>query len=89
MLDRTTAPHSHHSVTFSQFIAVALPIILFAAVLLFAILVSLRYAQGWVNVAAEGAAAPVPMASDALAAAVATLATAVGVVWLYVKQLAR
>jgi hypothetical protein len=48
MLDRTTATHPHHTATFGRAAATALPIILFAAVLLFAILVTLRFAYGWV-----------------------------------------
>jgi hypothetical protein len=89
MLDRTTATHPHHSATFGRAAATALPIILFAAVLLFAILVSLRFAYGWVEVVSEGAAAAVPMAADGLAAFVSALVTGVGTVWLYVRHLAR
>ena len=43
--------------TFSRVTEVALPVIFFAAILLFGILVSLRYAHGWVEVLSEGAAA--------------------------------
>jgi hypothetical protein len=46
MLHRTAANHPHHAATFGRTAAVALPVILFAAVLLFAFLVSLRYAHG-------------------------------------------
>jgi hypothetical protein len=86
MRNRTTA---HHTGTFRQVVAVALPIILFVAVLLFAILVSLRYAQGWVDVVSEGAAAAISMAGNGLAAAVSALVAAVGVVWLYLRRLAH
>jgi hypothetical protein len=48
MLDRTTATHPHHTATFGRAAAAALPIVLFAAVLLFAILVTLRFAYGCV-----------------------------------------
>lgn len=75
--------------TFSRAIAVALPAILFAAILLFGILVSRRYAHGWVEVLSEGAAATTPMAVDGLVALVSALVTVVGVVWLYVVRLAR
>ena len=48
MLDRTTATPPHQTASFGRAAATALPIILFAAVLLFAILVTLRFAYGWV-----------------------------------------
>jgi hypothetical protein len=89
MLDRTAANHPHHAAAFGRTAAVALPVILFAAVLLFAFLVSLRYAHGWAEVVSEGTAAAVSMASDGLAAVVSTVVAAAGVVWLYVRQLAR
>jgi hypothetical protein len=75
--------------TFSRTIAVALPIILFAAILLFGILVSLRYAHGWVEVLSEGASATTPMAVDSLVALLSAVITGVGVVWLYLVRLAR
>jgi len=77
------------TVTFSQAIAVALPIILFAAIVLAGMLVMLRYAHGWVEVLSEGAGATSPMAVDSLVALVSALVTAGGVVWLYVARLAR
>ncbi|MGC2827309.1 MAG: hypothetical protein WA322_24285 [Pseudolabrys sp.] len=83
-----TNPLPITTVTFSRTIAVALPIILFAAILLFGILVSLRYAYGWVEVLSEGASAT-PMAVESLVALVSALVTVVGVVWLYVVRLAR
>lgn len=83
-----TNPLPITTVTFSRTIAVALPIILFAAILLFGILVSLRYAHGWVEVLSEGASAT-PMAVESLVALVSALVTVVGVVWLYVVRLAR
>ena len=89
MIDRTTANHPYHAAAFGRTAAVALPVILFAAVLLFAILVSLRHAHRWAEVLSDGAAAAVPMASDGLAAVVSTVVTAAGGVWLYVRQLAR
>ncbi|HEY5166437.1 MAG TPA: hypothetical protein VII80_01370 [Pseudolabrys sp.] len=89
MVDRATATHPHHTANFGRAVAPALAVVLFAAVLLFAILVSLRYAHGWVEVVSEGAAAALPMAADGLVAFVSALVTAVGVVWLYLRQLAR
>lgn len=64
-------------------------VILFAAVLLIGVLVSLRYAHGWAEVLSDGAAATIPMAVDSLAALISALVTAVGVVWLYIVRLAR
>ena len=84
-----TNPLPTASATFSRAIAVALPVILFAAILLFRVLASLRYAHGWVEVLTEGAAATSPMAVDSLVALVSALVTAVGVVWLYLARLAR
>lgn len=84
-----TNPLPITTVTFSRTIAVALPIILFAAILLFGILVSLRYAHGWVEVLSEGAAATSPMAVDGLVALASALVTAFGAVWLYLVRLAR
>ena len=48
MIDHTNATNPLHTatVTFSRAVAVALPVILFAAILLLGILVSLRYAHG-------------------------------------------
>jgi hypothetical protein len=46
MPDRSTAPRRFDSAGFTRTAGIALPIILFAAMLLFAILVSLRYANG-------------------------------------------
>lgn len=46
MPNRTTATRQFHSAGFGRAAAVALPIILFAAMLLFGILVSLRFAYG-------------------------------------------
>jgi len=89
MSDRTTSSHPHHSAAYGRFASSALVVILFAAVLLFGILVALRYAHGWAEVASEGAAAVMPMAADGLVAIVSALATAVGVVWLYATRLAR
>jgi len=89
MIDRTTATHALHTATFGRAVAPALAVILFAAVLLFGILVSLRYAHGWVEVVTEGAAAAIPVAADGLVAFVSALVTAVGVVWLYVRRLAH
>jgi hypothetical protein len=63
--------------------------ILFAAILLFGILVLMRYAHGWVEVASMVAPATIPMAADGLVAFVSALITAVGAVWLYVVHFAR
>ena len=46
MPNRTTATRPFQSAGFGRTAAVALPIVLFAAILLFAILVSLRFAYG-------------------------------------------
>jgi hypothetical protein len=73
----------------SRVIEVALPVVFFAAILLFGILVSLRYAHGWVEVLSEGAAATSPMAVDGLVALASVLVTAFGAVWLYLARLAR
>jgi hypothetical protein len=89
MSDRAASSHPHHTAAHSQVISSVLAIILFTAVLLFGILVALRYAHGWAEVATEGAAVAIPMAADGLVAIVSALATAVGVVWLYVTRLAR
>jgi len=85
----SAATHPLHTATFGRAVAPALAVILLAAVLLFGILASLRYAHGWVEVVTEGAAAAIPMAADGLVAFVSALVTAVGVAWLYVRQLAR
>jgi hypothetical protein len=89
MFNRATATHSYHTATFGRAVAPALAVVLFAAVLVFGILVSLRYAHGWAEVMSEGAAAAIPMAADGLVAIVSALVTAVGVVCLYVRRLAR
>ena len=88
MSDRTTSSHPHHTADYGRVVSSVLVVILFAAVLLFGILVALRYAHGWVEVA-DGAAVAIPMAADGLVAIVSALATAVGVVWLYATRLAR
>ena len=88
MSDRATSTHSHHSAAYSRALSSALAVILFAAVLLFGILVALRYAHGWAEVASESAAVVMPMA-DGVVAIVSALLTGVGVVWLYVTRLAR
>lgn len=91
MIGHTNATNPLHtaSVTFGRAVAVALPVILFAAVLLLAILVSLRYAHGWAEVVSEAAAATTPMAADGVVGFVSALITAVGAAWFYVRQLAR
>jgi hypothetical protein len=66
----------------------AIVIILFAAILLFGILVLMRYAHGWVEVASVMAVATTPMAADSLVAFVSALITAVGAVWFYLVHLA-
>jgi hypothetical protein len=89
MSNRTASSYPHHTAAHGGATGAALAVILFAAVLLFAILVTLRYAYGWAEVASEGAAIAIPMAADGLVAIVSALATAVGAVWLYATQLAR
>ncbi|HXX09553.1 MAG TPA: hypothetical protein VEJ43_15980 [Pseudolabrys sp.] len=81
--------HSPTSGTISRVMALALPISLFAIVLLFGIFVLLRYAHAWVAVLGEAAATTAPMAGDGVVALVSTLVTVVGVVWLYSARLAR
>ena len=89
MSDRATSSHPHHTANFSNVVATVVPAVLFAAILLFAILVSLRYAHGWAEVASEGAAVAIPMAADGLVAIVSALVTAAGAVWFYTTRLAR
>ena len=69
--------------------SLALPIGLFAIVLLFGIFILLRYAHAWVEVLGEAAATAAPMAGEGIVALVSTLVTVVGVVWLYSARLAR
>jgi len=80
----TTLKHSTHNLLNTSIVT-----ILFAAILLFGILVLMRYAHGWVEVASEMAAATTPMAADGLVAFVSALITGVGAVWIYVVHLAR
>ena len=84
-----TNPLPPATAIFGRIIEVALPVIFFAVILMFAILVSLRYAHGWVEVLSEGAAATSPMAVDGLIALASALVTAFGAVWLYLVRLAR
>jgi len=88
MSDRTTSTHQHHHTAYGQVVSTAVVVLLFAGVLLFGILVALRYAHGSADFAFETAAA-MPMAGDGVVAIVSALATGVGVVWLYVKRLAH
>ena len=88
MSDRTTSTHQHHHTAYGQVFSTAVVVMLFTAVLLFGILVALRYAHGSPEIAFETAAA-VPMAGDGVVAIVAALAAGAGVVWLYVKRLAH
>jgi hypothetical protein len=89
MSDRATSSHPHHTANFSKVVATVVPAVLFAAIMLFAILVSLRYAHGWANVASEGAAVAIPIAIDGLVAIVSALTIAGGAVWFYVTRLVR
>ncbi len=89
MSNRATSSHPHHTAAYGRAVTSALVVILFAVVLLFGILVTLRYAYGWAEVASEGAAIALPMAADGLVAIVSALVTAVGVVWVYATRLAR
>jgi hypothetical protein len=63
--------------------------ILFLAVLVLAILVSYRYANGWTQVLSGRAETALPAASDGLASAVSVVGVVVGMMWLCVRQLAR
>jgi hypothetical protein len=84
MSDRATSSHQHHTAAGS-----ALAVVLFTAVLLCGILIALRYAYGWAELASEGAAIAIPMAADGLVAIVSALTVAGGAVWFYVTRLAR
>jgi hypothetical protein len=86
---KATKPTPIAGISFGRVIALALPIGLFAAVLLFGIFVLVRYAHGWVEVLGEAAAATAPMAGDGVVALVSTLVTAVAAVWLYLVRLAH
>jgi len=88
MSDRTTSTHQHHHTAYGQAVSTAVVVLLFTAVLLFGILVALRYAHGSPDLAFETAAA-MPMAGDGVVAIAAALATGAGVVWLYVRRLAH
>ena len=88
MFDRTTSSQPHHTAAHGR-AGSALVVVLFAVVLLFGILVTLRFAYGWAEVASEGAAIALPMAADGLVAIVSAAVTAVGAVWFYATQLAR
>ena len=85
MTDRTAARDPHHMAAYGHIVAG----VLFAAVLLFGILVTLRHAYGWASVLSDGAAATIPVAADGLVAIVSALATAVGAVWFHATRLAR
>src|SRR6516165_10695026 len=87
MISRPTSPYPHHS--FRQIAGGALAAILFLAVLVLAILVSYRYANGWTQVLSGRAETALPAASDGLASAVSVLGVVVGMVWLCARQLAR
>jgi hypothetical protein len=89
MSDRATSSHPHHTANFGNVVATVVPVILFAAVLLFGILIALRYAYGWAEVASEGAAIAIPMAADGLVTIVSALVTAAGALWFYATRLAR
>ncbi len=89
MFDRATSSHPDHSDALSRGLAPALAVVIFAAVLLFGILVALRFAYGWAEVVSEGAAVAIPMAADGLVSFALAVGTAAGAVWLYVKRLAH
>ena len=89
MTDRSTPTHEHHTVTLGELAATVVPVVLFAIILLFGILVSLRHAHGWTEVLSEGVAATAPMAADGVVGFVSALGTGVGLVWLYLRQLAH
>src|SRR6516162_8641333 len=86
MISRPTSPYPHNS--FRQIAGGALAAILFLAVLVLAILVSYRYAHGWIQVPSGRAETVLPAASDGLAGAISVLGVLVGMVWLCVRQLA-
>ena len=88
MSDRATSSHTHHT-AYGRVVANALVVVLFAAVLLFGILVALRYANGFAAAASEGAAVVMPMAADGLVAIVSGSVAAAGAIWLYATRLAR
>ena len=64
MISRPTSPYPHHG--FSQIAGGALAAILFLAVLVFAILVSYRYAHGWTQVLSGRAAIILSAANNGL-----------------------
>jgi|SoimicMinimDraft_9_1059737.scaffolds.fasta_scaffold36786_3 hypothetical protein len=80
---------TYHAKTFEQVTALASPIILFAAMLLFGIFASPQYAYAWIEVLSQGTMATTPMAIDGVVAILSALVTAVSVVWLYFMRLAR
>jgi hypothetical protein len=80
---------TYHTKTFEPVTALASPIILFAAILLFGISASPRYAYAWIEALSQGTMATTPMAIEGIIAILSVLVTAVGVVWLYFKWLAR
>jgi hypothetical protein len=84
MSNRTASSHPHHTAAWS-----AVAVVLFAIALVFGLLVTLRHAHGWAEVASEGAAIAIPMAADGLVVIVSALTTAVGAIWLYATQLVR
>ena len=86
MVTRDT--HPFVSAKLARTLGGALAVVLFAVILLFALLVTLRYAYGWAEVLRDGAAVAAPMAADGLVAIISAAMTGVAVVWLYVRQLA-
>jgi hypothetical protein len=88
MPNRTTATRRFDSAGFAKAATIALPVILFGAMLLFGILVSLRYAYGWTEVLSTGATA-VPMTADGLVGFASAVLTGLGAVWFYVRQIAH
>jgi len=87
MIDRSTSPQQ--TAGFGRAASIMLPVILFAVMLLFGVVVTLRYAHGWTDVLAAGASAATPMAADGVAGLATVLLTALGVVFFYLRQLAR
>lgn len=89
MIDRSTQAQPLPSKGITRSATIMLPIILFVVMLFFAVVVTLRYAHGWAEPLTAGVAATTPLAVDGLAGLATIVLTALGGVWLYVRQLAR
>lgn len=89
MINRTTQAQPLPSKGITRSASIVLPIILFVVMLFFAVVVTLRYAHGWAEPFASGAAAATPLAVDGLTGLASIVLTTLGGVWLYMRRLAR